>query len=76
MRRTRDRSDRRRVVVALTGKLEKSIAPMFASLARRMLKRCGTYGDAQLASIHGFLSGVSRDIREETAKLTKLAEAE
>jgi DNA-binding MarR family transcriptional regulator len=71
LRRTRDRADRRRVVVQLTRKLEESIAPLFASLGRRMLARCRTYDDGQIALIRDFLAGVAADMRDETARLTR-----
>lgn len=69
VRRTRDRSDRRRVVVALTPKLEQSVAPLFASLGRRMLERCARYRSAQMSVIREFLSGCAGDMRDATAKL-------
>jgi DNA-binding MarR family transcriptional regulator len=71
VRRGRDRADRRRVVVQLTSKLEESIAPLFASLGRRMLARCRAYDDDQVALLRDFLSGAAADMRDETARLTR-----
>jgi DNA-binding MarR family transcriptional regulator len=69
VRRVRDRSDRRRVVVTLTGKLEETIAPFFASLGSRMLARCRGYGTGQIALLCDFLSGCAGDMRDETKRL-------
>jgi DNA-binding MarR family transcriptional regulator len=74
VRRVRDRIDRRRVVVTLTPNLEKSIAPLFASLSRRLLARFRKYPDDQIAIIHEFLTGSAADMRHEAAKLPKPGE--
>jgi DNA-binding MarR family transcriptional regulator len=66
VRRVRDREDRRRVVVALTGKLEEKIAPLFASLGRRMLQRCRAYSAEEATLLRDFLSGCAADMRDET----------
>lgn len=71
VRRGRDRMDRRRVVVQLTHKLEESIAPLFAALGRRMLARCRTYDDDQIAILRDFLSRAAADMRKETTRLTR-----
>jgi DNA-binding MarR family transcriptional regulator len=71
VRRKRDRSDRRRVVVTLTAKLEEGIAPLFTSLGRRILERCRGYADDQIALLKDFLSGCAGDMRDETETLTK-----
>ena len=71
VRRVRDRDDRRRVVVRLTPNLERSIAPLFESLRRRMLARFRKYSDARIAVVHEFLTAGARDMREEGAKLGK-----
>src|SRR5262245_49523593 len=55
VRRLRDPGDRRRVVVKLTATLEKTIAPLFESLSRRMLARFKGYSDEQIALIRNFL---------------------
>jgi DNA-binding MarR family transcriptional regulator len=73
VRRVRDRIDRRRVVVTLTANLEKSIAPLFESLSRRLLVRFRKYSDDQIAVIHEFLTSGARDMREEAAKLPEAA---
>lgn len=69
VRRVRDRTDRRRVVVALTTKLEEKIAPLFASFAARMIARCRGYRGQQIALLRDFLAGSSCDMREATAAL-------
>lgn len=70
VRRLRDRGDRRRVVVSLTPNVEKTIAPLFASLNRRMLARFRTYDEDLMASIREFLESGAREMRDEVAKLT------
>jgi len=69
VRRLRDLGDRRRVVVKLTPNLEKTIAPLFESLSRRMLARFKGYSDAQIETIVDFLTRSAREMREEAAKL-------
>jgi DNA-binding MarR family transcriptional regulator len=70
VRRTRDPGgDRRRVVVKLTPKLDKTIAPLFASLNRRMLARFERYSDSQIETIREFLRSGAQEMREEAAKL-------
>jgi len=70
VRRLQDRQDRRRVLVGLTGKLDESIAPLFASLGRRVRARCRAYDEDRIALLRDFLSGCAEDMRDETAKLT------
>jgi DNA-binding MarR family transcriptional regulator len=70
VRRRRDSEDRRRIVVVLTPKLQKTIAPLFESLNRRMLARfLRGYGDDQIAIIRDFLTSGAREMREEAPKL-------
>ncbi len=70
VRRTRDPAgDRRRVIVELTPRLGKTIAPLFASLNRRMLERFAAYGDREIETIREFLSRGSAEMRDETEKL-------
>jgi DNA-binding MarR family transcriptional regulator len=71
VRRERDGTDRRRVLVTTSERLETAIEPLFRSLGRRMLARCRGYRDEQIALIGDFLGGCAGDMREETAKLTK-----
>jgi DNA-binding MarR family transcriptional regulator len=52
-----DRSDRRRVFVSLTPRVQQTIAPLFASLNRHMLTR-----------IDEFLVGAAREMRNEAIK--------
>jgi DNA-binding MarR family transcriptional regulator len=75
VRRTRDPAgDRRRVVVKLTPKLDETIAPLFASLNRRMLARFKTYSDRQIETIREFLRSGAQEMREEAAKLKSESE--
>jgi DNA-binding MarR family transcriptional regulator len=70
VRRTRDPAgDRRRVVVKLTPKLDRTIAPLFASLNQRMLARFETYSDSEIETIRAFLRSGALEMREEAAKL-------
>jgi DNA-binding MarR family transcriptional regulator len=70
VRRTPDAGgDRRRVVVVLTPKLGKTIAPLFASLNRKMIERLDRHRDAQLETLRAFLAGAAEDMREEAARI-------
>ncbi len=69
-RRLRDRSDRRRVVVTLTPDVERTIAPYFGSLNRRMLARFQRYNEEQIALIEEFLKSGADEMREEVAKVS------
>ena len=71
VRRSRDRGDRRRVLVSLTPHVQRTIAPLFASLNRRMLARLKRYDRDQAALIEQFLLGAAREMREEATKLTR-----
>ena len=71
VRRLRDRSDRRRVIVSLAAKVAITIAPLFDSLAKRMQARFEKYSDDQIASIEEFLTSGAREMRDEAAKLWK-----
>lgn len=69
VRRLRDPSDRRLVVVSLTPRVQDSIAPYFESLNKGMLARFRTYRDEQIASMRQFLTSGAREMRNEAAKL-------
>ncbi len=72
VRRTTDPGgDRRRVLVVLTPKLGKTIAPLFESLNRKMMERLDRYRDAQLETIRDFLDAAARDMRDETTLLAE-----
>ncbi len=73
VRRIRNPNDRRHVVVELTSKLEKTIAPLFESLSKRMLMRFKSYSDEQIALIRDFLTQGAGEMREEGTKLTNAA---
>ncbi|HLK36128.1 MAG TPA: MarR family transcriptional regulator [Polyangiaceae bacterium] len=68
VRRLRDRQDRRRVLVKPTGKVEREMVPLFASLGKRMLARSREYDRAQMDLLRSFLSACARDMREETQR--------
>ena len=70
VRRLRDPGDRRRVLVNITPNLEKEIAPLFASLSRRLGKRFGRYSLEQIVLLGDFLTQGAREMREEAARLT------
>jgi len=63
VRRVRDGADRRRVFVTLTPRMERTVAPLFASLHRRMLARSRAHRPRELALIAEFLRGSARDMR-------------
>jgi DNA-binding MarR family transcriptional regulator len=69
VRRGRDARDRRRVVVMTTAQMEKSLAPLFEPLGRRMLARFREYPPDQIRVIREFLVAAAGDMREEAAKL-------
>jgi DNA-binding MarR family transcriptional regulator len=71
VRRLRDPEDRRRVVVKLTSKLEKTIAPLFDSLRDGMIGRFKSYSDEEIALIREFLTKGAGEMRVEAAKLTR-----
>jgi hypothetical protein len=55
--------------VKLTPKLDKTNAPLFESLSRRMLARFKGYSDEQVAVIRDFLAQGASEMRDEAAKL-------
>ena len=70
VRRGRDPAgDRRRVVVSLTPRLEKTIAPLFESLGKLMSARFERYSVAQVEVIRDFLICGADEMREQLAKL-------
>jgi DNA-binding MarR family transcriptional regulator len=69
VRRHRDDADRRRVLVMLTENVDRSIAPLFRALNRRMLRRFGRYTDRELSTIRDFLLSGAQEMREEISKL-------
>jgi DNA-binding MarR family transcriptional regulator len=74
VQRLRDPGDRRHVVVKLTSKLEKTIAPLFESLSRRMLTRFKGYSEEQVALIRDFLTQGAGEMLEEAGKLATARE--
>ena len=69
VRRVRDRKDRRRVFVVLTPKLERTIAPLFRSLNRRLRARFDGYTPAEAAAIATFLNASAKDMFVEALNL-------
>jgi len=69
VRRVRDRTDRRRVMVHLAERVEKAIVPLFGALGQRMLARLEAQDDRSAAAIREFHVGGARDLREEAARL-------
>jgi DNA-binding MarR family transcriptional regulator len=65
VRRLRDPGDRRRVIVKLTPNLERTIAPLFEGLSRRILARSKTYSAAQAALIRDFLARTAGDMQDQ-----------
>lgn len=71
VRRVRNAKDGRSVLVELTSKLEKQVAPLFESLGKRMRRRAGSYDRATGAAIKEFLAESARDMRTEARELAK-----
>ena len=72
VRRDRDPSDRRKVVIQpVLEKMEVDIAPLFADLGQQMEELLSGYSDQELAIIQDF---VSRSIAVLQAETTKLSE--
>jgi DNA-binding MarR family transcriptional regulator len=71
VRRVRDRTDRRRVVVMLTIHFEQTVVPLFSSLERRMGARGRKVESERIGLLRDFLSGCAADMREETAAVLR-----
>ncbi|MBE9052727.1 MarR family transcriptional regulator [Nostocales cyanobacterium LEGE 11386] len=70
VRRERDPSDRRKVVIyPVMEKIEAEIAPLFASMSQQMEKLLSDYSDEELAIIQDFVTQSIAVLQEETAKL-------
>jgi DNA-binding MarR family transcriptional regulator len=71
VRRDRDPSDRRKVVIQpILEKMEQEIAPLFASMSQQMEGVLSSYSDPELAVIQDFVSRSITVRQEETAKLS------
>jgi DNA-binding MarR family transcriptional regulator len=70
VRRTRDRGDRRKVVVTLAAAMHTRIAPLFAPLERRVRVRAARYTSAELTLVATFMNGVAADMRDVATALT------
>ncbi|MGF1567110.1 MAG: MarR family transcriptional regulator [Nodosilinea sp.] len=71
VRRERDPSDRRKVVIQpVLEKMEQEIAPLFASMGQQMEGLLSSYSDPELAVIQDFVSRSITVLQEETAKLS------
>ena len=70
VRRAKDSSDRRRVIVEpLPKRIEGQIGPLFASIGRAMADLCAQYSTPELAAIRDFVARFNRVAYEETRKL-------
>ncbi|MFJ1971433.1 MarR family winged helix-turn-helix transcriptional regulator [Streptomyces sp. NPDC087903] len=67
--RVRDPGDRRRVIVASTGRREQELAAAFAPLADAMTAVLESYDDDQLQVIAGFTQRVNELLRDLTRRL-------
>ncbi len=71
VRRDRDPSDRRKVVIhPVLEKMEKEIAPLFASMGQQMEGLLSSYSDQELAIIQDFVSRSIAILQAETTKLS------
>lgn len=72
VRRDRDPSDRRKVVIQpVLEKMEVEIAPLFASMGQQMEELLSSYSDQELAIIQDFVSRSITVLQAETAKLSE-----
>jgi DNA-binding MarR family transcriptional regulator len=70
VRRVKDPSDRRRVIIEpLVKRIERRIGPLFASLAEATAELCARYSLAELAVIRDFTARAHQMAQEETRKL-------
>lgn len=69
VRRARDPTDRRKVIVRARPAMTRRIAPLYESLQREMTALWSQYSDAQLALIHDFLFKSCELAVQEIAKL-------
>jgi len=69
VRREEDPSDRRRVLIRPAPGAERRIAPLFASLRKKMGKVSARFSDAQLDVIADFLRSCIAVMREETHRM-------
>jgi len=75
VRRARDPSDRRRVLVEpLRERIEERIAPLFDSMARAMAELCTQYSTQELALIRDFTARAHQGAYEEIRKLREGSE--
>ena len=73
-RRAKDPADRRRVIIEPQQKrLERQVAPLFASMGRAAMELCARYSTAELAVIHDFTTRACEMAMEETRKLRAAA---
>ncbi len=70
VKRERDPNDRRKVVIQpLTEKMEREMAPLFASMGARMEQLLSRYSTQELALINDFVTQSITILKEETNKL-------
>ena len=71
VRRDRDPSDRRKVVIQpVLEKMEAEIAPLFADMGQQMEGLLSSYSDQELVTIQKFVTHSIAVLQEETAKLS------
>ena len=69
VRRWRNETDRRRVVVELDHDAASGIAPLFASLGEALEAHFDTYSTGELRQLLGFVTEVNHRVAETTASL-------
>jgi DNA-binding MarR family transcriptional regulator len=73
VRRAKDPSDRRRVIIEpIVKQLERVIGPLFESMARSAMELCGRYTTEELSVIRDFTVRARQLADEETRKLRTL----
>ena len=72
VRRRRDPSDRRRVIIEALPDAEREIGPMFASLSQAVTQLWSTFSDHDLTLILDFVTKSYPVMVEETAKLREM----
>lgn len=74
VRRGKDPADRRRVIIEpFPERIEREIAPLFASVGQGMADQCARYNNRELAVIRDFVAGFQQRAFEEAGKLRKEA---
>lgn len=73
VKRDKDPSDRRKIVIQpITEKMEREIAPLFASMGARMEQLFSRYSTQELALLNDFLTHSITILQEEATKLQEV----